>query len=1374
MVKEIEFICAFVLSIMIFSSFTPFAYAIKEPVTAELSSQRQVSQNCANDVWFDELDWNEYQNLIGQTVKQIDGFGDKNLQAEEAALAKSGVGTNADAINSKHIFLPGADGKPALLYDVMKNKAVDPSSVCHLNNLFSSGRVAYAARLYDNIRYCPTESTGRQSCETSYTSKQVGDIIGQAIKINDTTLENLDDKQFTDLEKIPPNAVFETKEASFTLNADSNLFFPKTITDFVWFIRSLNFLDVIIATGNAFSMIRVTHQAAKTVGLGEKLSSIGGKLKQGVSGALWRTDKIKEIGAGTLITKGQEGLAELKAGSDLLDEKVAAEATTNLYNIQNGVANELSDATQADVLIRAKDLVGVKIPEGTPFKDALFKIVEAFKAKGLEFSRIGTEPAVTALKATDDVSKALAALEAVKTGAAAVNAGKAYEAIQVVKGYKSAEISENVFQIAKTTTLSKWERLQQIFNLAFTKSNGIFNVKKAFLAAQVTQSLFMGTLFVRNNILKNPEFNAQGIIEFYLSNDISNYVSKQDKTHYLDIQKTAGIPHMGDFVTSIFDNILQTGAGTERKQLNEIQTKLKSIQDIVFILDQDALLTGNTNSKATNVIVPGTDNDKWFFFSSFPDRTLAYNFEHPNGYTPRGNSALFLSLRNINIYGVSGLPDNWFSEPLTDSVLPILNAARDLTALGTFFGVLTTGAQITIPNIARLGTLGKGFGAGIAAIITVPLGYILMRQTIDRSELGWAQLTDVQRADPQYSCENKFTGSNKFEIGVLKGMRTFFAWGSFVTAGAKASPGIVVGILFDIGQYLTGYIEADKINSITNDLQNCVDTSFDVISLKSIPDPATLLNQSNDLLSPIKADAMKIFNILSPDIGAQFDSLASTVKMQVMHVQVQAEDNPLTSVVGKEVYNVHFKDANIQWFQKAGCNIDLCQLQGSGYKCITQDGYRIIDESGNALLDGVPQAASLRMNMEEGYMGIVQRAIEIKKTDGELLDISSDGVTISNDCIKNSVVNLTGLSSLSSSTRDKAISDLFGGLEAVYTPEAQIWFDGNDVATQFLAEKTCTDGTTHGAREIFRYPGAQIKVYRDAAGKVEIVGNDSQVKCDFALGTDGAVGFSNALIRSGFVQDKTDKAKAADYSDVYHLFIYSLVTADKSEVSSYSTNACLLPDGTKGIRPFVVMDDPAQATQWNTILAGMCMADVLGTGNSSVHFNDSMVYVTDPTGASKAYHIIGYDQTCGNGNGGYKVSDENGEESCLFMEKGPDGQPQVRADAQAPVPLLWANGLGGSFMYDPNSGKISIKNEFPFAINPSFGIYGAGGLGMMTPTLPPWGGHATGTGETANTAVNPLAALPWMPNGIELALFAMALAGSLLFIRIRYKREKDT
>jgi hypothetical protein len=1248
--RETMGICAFIMSVMIFSSFTPLVYAIQEPKTIELSVEKQVASTCSDDVWFDELSFNEYQKLISQTVKQIDGFGSQALSAEETSLENAGVGTNPDVTNMKHVFLPGVDGKPALLYDVMKKKAVDESTVCYLDNLFSNGRMAYATRLTDSVRYCA--SGGAEPCERTLLSKDANDVLNASKSLNETTAEE-EQKLITNLGKVLPSAVVESSDAKMILNADTNIFFLKTAADFLNFLNVLAPIDTAIAVANGVSMIRAFAPAATG----------------------FKSYMTSRIGTGI------KGMFE-RAGIKKLTETMAKDA------VQGGVRSGKTGIAEIDLRL---------------------------------------------------------AQRAAKEGQSVIEGGRSMMGIGV--------------------RVPMYERAYRVLRDFYGK-NQMFSY--LFRGTQYSQSFFMGMLFLRNVGLAYPSFEMPGVIEFDLNNELSNYALQQrSEPHFVEVKKTSGIPKVAKYLEGIVDKFMSSAFLTDSKQRTELQNKVRNIQDIVFILDQNGIASTTSGTKAANLITP-KDGDWSFLTTGYNDNTLIYNFEHPLGYSPKGKSALFTSLRNINVYGISGIPNEFFTTPL-DPLLSRARSFRNLMATLTLFGAFPGGGALVAGPA----------GAAVGAVLMIPAIFLGIRSTFNyKDSLTTGDIVDVTKVDEKQLCKNKFTTGDQAKIAGLKTVRLIMAVCSAAasptkpTSPGKYSPAVAIGLACDFAQLGLGFWESDVIHDITKDLQNCMDTNYEVLSLKDIPTPQELQNQSNDILKPLKAESMKIFNMLSPDIANQFDSLASNIRLQVMHLQVDAKDNPLTSLIGKELYYVYFKDANVRWFQGPSCNIDLCQQGRNGFNCMTQNGYRLVDADGNPILDGIPQAASLRMNMEEGYMSVVQRVIEVKKKDGELFDIYPDKVTVNNDCFKQSLINLTGASVLSKSEQDSTVGSIFGGLDAIYTPKAQMWFDGNDVAVQFGEETECADGATFAAGEIFRFPNGHLKVYRDANGKVEVIGSDNKMKCSFELGSDGAVGFTNGLIRSGFAQAASGNSQAVDYSNVYHVFIYSLVTAEKEAVTNYGMEACTLPDGTQGFRPAVTMSDPTQQSQWNNILAGICEASVIGTENSSITFNDSMVTVRDPTGVTKTYRILSFDSTCG----GYKVvdmNDPNAEETCLNMGMGPQGEPQFKVDAQAPVPLLWANGWGGSFMYDPNSGRISIKNEFPFALNSAFSIYGGGGLGMIMAGLPPWGGKTSG--ETATTTTtNPLAALPWMPDGYELALFAIALAGGLLFVRIRFRKAKGT
>jgi hypothetical protein len=1400
--KEISCICAFMLSVMVFSTFTPFAYAARDNTnTAEFSVEKDLSQSCAGDVWFDELSWSEYQKLRNQTVEMIDGWGSKALGEQEQAAEDAGVGTNTDVLNSKHVVIPGVNGQAVLLYDVMKKKAVDPDTMCHLNNLFSGGRISYATRLMDQLRYCATE--GSEPCDEQLTPEEISTLKGKKEGLLSGLVDKLEfwntamtDEEQKQLETDAPSSVVESSDAQFILNSDNNLLFPVTRIDFLNFLRSMNKMDQWIAAANVFSMIggvtNIGGSAAMKLSLGNKLKLMGRGLverrfiKDASTGMLkiskldkeatkvddWiklvrqtnKPDELKELvnpGALNDIKGLYVGkLDELTiTKSSLASTRIEDANPSGLKTLGSTLKSNPSPAAKDEArAYLAKKAINPDVPLDVPTERALQWLNDNPTA-------ITNEKVMGLLKSEGESIESMGNIAEGYSNIGASIGEKGIDQLKLTNGLGNVEdgiktskisrISEDVMKDIKgQTSFSGSKTALFLTHLLTQKFGGI--VGKFLRATQVSQSLFMGSLWVRNNLLANPYFESS-IVSFTLNNDLENLADKNNELHYLDVKRSAGAPELGKFLNGLVDQFLVSTIGVQ-SSMNDLQKKIKNIQDIVFIVDQDALLTGDASDKAMNVIIPpkdDTNTKRWSFFSSFPKDTLIYNLEHPEGYTPSGISALDLHLSNINMYGVVSEANDQFTTPL-DSALPLLRSFRNSMAWATMIAMLPAGASI----VAGGGGAVTAISSTFALVFGAPV-------VIEKAKTGFGEMVDTTKIDRNNLCTNKFNQDDKKMIGFMRGMRTLTASVSAATSLAPGTPAMVVGFISDLTQLGISYFESERIDKINKQLQTCLDTEFEALSYKYIQSPEELKNTTNDMFTPLRAEAVKIFNIFSPEIGSQFNSLSQNMKQQAMHIQVNAKDTPVTSVLGTEVYFLNFKDANIRWFQGGSCNIDFCQRKGDGFACMSQNGYRLFDSDGNLLLDGVPQALSLRVNMDEGYLGITQRVIEVKKKDGEFFSIHPSKVELNDECFKGSVMNLTGRSA----AQEAAVGESLGDFESIYTPSGLIWFDGNDVAVQFLEEKTCINGETYGNREIFRFNDSYIKVYRDSDGKVEIINSTGQASCDFSLGTEGAVGFTNALIRSGFSQPQVGGAKEADFTDVYHVFLYNLVTANKDEINMYNMEECSV-DGTKGFRAKIETDDADQQNQWNTLLAGMCFVDVQGDKNSSITFDDSMVTVVDPTGVTKTYRVLGYDPTCGGGLGGYQVLDENNQQTCLYMEKGPNDQPQFRVDAQAPIPLLWTGGMGGSLMWNPNTGSISIKNEFPFALNPAFSLYGATGLAMMLPTPSPLGTREPSTQENIDPFKNILAALPWTPDGLELVLFMIAIAGGLLFVRIRFRKEK--
>ncbi len=1420
--KESLFICTFIMSVMVFSIFTPFAYAIKEPTTevsapqaADLSTRRELAGSCSGDVWFDELNWTEYQNLRNQMITMVGGWGSE-LQANlEKAGELAGVGTNPEVADAKNIVLPGVTGDPVMLWDIMKKKAVDPSTYCHLNNLFTRGRVAYATELQSSLRYCPTN--GSYPCDESLTTSEVSDMKGKEsvidkLKFWESAITPEEQKK---LETSAPSSIVETSDAQFVINSDANYFFPSTRVDFLNFIRSLSKIDLYISTVNTLAMVTGGIQMAsgfktvlkkipgatlqrffiKEAAKGMSEAGVVGKEVKTVKNAAvdlknfaskTRTaDELKNAYQNSRVVQALRNIFDIQkknvilfkesipATYDLGDEAVDVLVSRGrvLQRINENV--NVLNAPEKKVLIDAAVERGM-IAEGKTASDAKAYLTQRMKTIGEYDTTDQARSAIInegkSLETMGDTGKALSLGGEIKDQITFLNAVDAAD--DSVTGMKTTYSTREMWQTLGTLTT---KTAKAKFALSFFLKNFGGGYLGAFLrATQISQSVYLGALWLRNNVVANPQLAYPGIVEFQLNNEIGNFVDKSQEYHYLDVKKSVGNTQLGKFLSNTWDQLL-TAIGADTKDSPE-QQKLKNIQDTVFIMDQDALNSALTESTSgTFIVSPDISSGQkyWKFVSIFSSPTKIYNFEHPRGYTPSGLSAMNLHLSNVNIYGISSEPIDEFDTSL-DGFIGGIRIFRNVATTMLLLGLIPAGGHmLLIPGGAALSTAAMGITGATAILGGIPIiSYVT-------GEYG--KLSDVKAVDPNVLCKNKFTPSDQNFIRAMKGIRVIT---STVSAGASLAPGpgMLVGFVSDIIQMGAGYFESDRMNRITKDLQSCVDTEFEALSFKKMMAPEEVKTTASDMLSPLKAEGLKIFDMFAPELTKQFDVFAEDMKQQAMNIQVDAVDSPLTSILGKEVYSVHFRDADIKWFQGPNCNIDICQQEENGFRCITQNGYLIVDNNGNRLVEG-PSALGYRVNMPEQYASIVQKVIEVKKKDAEFLDIYPDRVELKGDCIKQSIANLSGLKSTASNI-DKKISSLMGNLETIHTSDALIWFDTNkNVDIQFLNEKECSGGEKYGMGEVLRIPDGHLKLYRDTEGKLQAIGSDGQVKCEFkASGNENALVFSNAMIRSGFAQQPSS-GNAIDYSDVYHLFIYSLVSpiSAQDDIDSYVVKEeCTQDDGTKGFKMSIKSSLPDVQEQWNTLLDGICITDAKGEKNSSVNFNDSEVTATDPTGLSKKYTTIGFDPACHDEfsdytGPAYKLYEEESQKyACLFIEKGPNGQPQIIVDAQSPIPLLSWGGMGGFMMYDSGKGTISIKNEFPFSLDPKFAYYGAGGLGMMTPALEPWGGKDTRGTTTTGGGGNPLAALPWTPDGLELVLFVIALAGGLLFVRVRYRKTKGT
>jgi hypothetical protein len=498
-------------------------------------------------------------------------------------------------------------------------------------------------------------------------------------------------------------------------------------------------------------------------------------------------------------------------------------------------------------------------------------------------------------------------------------------------------------------------------------------------------------------------------------------------------------------------------------------------------------------------------------------------------------------------------------------------------------------------------------------------------------------------------------------------------------------------------------------------------------------------------------------------------------------------------------------------------------------------GYFFIGEDGNPLLDALPQIPSFHLNERQGYAGFVQKVIQVKK-DTEKKDTeplmkiypgSMKKENIANTCLKKVYENASLAGTIG-----------LGDFQMLVTDTAMIWPVGDELLVRTLSKAgdECDAGVTQ------HIPKGHVNFYRD--GKIEIVKEgDAKLKCDLKMGGGGssAISFSNGMIVPGFDQTGIGTKKGAEYSTVFHIYIYDFArfssdelqdtTPDVREGCAFAKgaednycqnkfgadyicnkdfNRCdpkpdakpnyqcaktadcdkaptgyvvVCVDGSCSYLPDLylewnmTMTDKNKEREINDMLEGMDGRDIIGQNGEEVHIKDGKVCIKDINGKTTCYEIVGFDPETGR----YILRDPEGNVVRMGMYSQ-NGVPYLgfydkdgkQIPTMPPIPISWISGLGGSMYYDKNTGQISIKNEFPFMLNPAIYNQGFGGTGWYTPGFGPMGGKekvpTTKPFETVPTS--PLAALPWAPTEIiEIVLFIMALLGALIFIRIRYSKK---
>ena len=646
-----------------------------------------------------------------------------------------------------------------------------------------------------------------------------------------------------------------------------------------------------------------------------------------------------------------------------------------------------------------------------------------------------------------------------------------------------------------------------------------------------------------------------------------------------------------------------------------------------------------------------------------------------------------------------------------------------------------------------------------------------------------------------------------------------------VSIGANiANP--LAGVAFDIVNFYVAHKAVQQEQEALLALGSCQETIFEVGAHQVVPQPQQLTDDFNSIMS----EALEAGDIdaalagLLPEGGTSVAEAAQFAP-QLLHA-VAAMQRPEPNEEGNTInvnppsmYKVHFQDADLRWFNGGACSLQYCSEdpRTGAYKCANNQGYllyTIVPETGDVIPVFEGPQSLLHVNIDEGYTGMAQKVLTVKKKptlepeDKAFVSLylgdPQKQAVYRPGCVEQTALQVISAQghSQESFARNK-MSDSMGIFDIAKTNEALVWNDANVIKVRITSQ------LGHQGRafsQISEFADAHIEIFNDESITLKIVNNsrDNEELMSFTLGginkQNNGVSFkkaggSAAIIRPGFSQQTSD-GRLLTYDEVIHVFIFDKTTLQRDDIKSYNVDSAATREFCR--------NDKGQITgiKINVDLNSLPLEEELVDG----HFGEICYDLfTDLDGEQSGirdgeYQGKGYDGE----QHAYKILDEDGPTGCLMMldtvtnekicmrtEKDPTtGMPQfVFYDSSgdkrlgSPLSLLSLAGLGGSMMYDPATGKIDLRNEIPFNMNNNFQVYGAGGLGLMTPQLPPWGGRAdfaAGRAPPSEFDISKvqrpealIASLPSVPESQPLMLmFLAAIVLAMAFIRTNSQKPR--
>ncbi len=577
---------------------------------------------------------------------------------------------------------------------------------------------------------------------------------------------------------------------------------------------------------------------------------------------------------------------------------------------------------------------------------------------------------------------------------------------------------------------------------------------------------------------------------------------------------------------------------------------------------------------------------------------------------------------------------------------------------------------------------------------------------------------------------------------------TIFNLASMALYGVGAASGGIALLFTTIGELALQQWKAEFVKSTWEELQTCYEDKYYIYGINEITiGEKQSLEQTFSQLglqdvfrreestNPVEALKRIIKNITG---------YTSAFRYQPVQLRLFTHQSDFSIYNYDRIYLMYFTpDSEITNIGEKPIEAEM-----NGESLIIKNGTVVVKNktTGNeeTIFEG-PQAFFRNSNLKLGYFAIGNKIIEIDMDEKRELFKYSETTSEIDDCVKQAMEKL-GMISPSLT------------LESLSTPDYDIINLGNAYKIIFHKDVPELDIKAGGSYET--NPSDEIIIYRNG---------------DVELRIKGVKTFSSKLQSGSRIF--FDNGAAYVKGNKMYLLVQTIYSTNINEFTDVRMNNT---QNETGMHIGLHTGDP-KVDAWTKHIDAVYKGEKNCT--ERIDYKNNQLIISCSDGTKDIYKIIGLKSSCvlleKDGQKYVYTFQMIGNQIYNFIAPGEscaDASPEKAVFGPYPISYLWTP--NGMVVFNPDTGKVELRNEFAFPLNPAFNYYGGLLQGnSFIPSPNPLGYTPNVDNRKPSGPTGPLI-IPSIPEGIY-GIFFLLGAGIVMILghvylsrRIRNKQNK--